>query len=76
MAEAMLWNVARTESVRASKIRNFGIYPEQVTTTRKASKLLGWYNENEHFYFGFFETEDEARIYLRGLHEQIEGRKE
>lgn len=74
MAEAMLWNVDRTESVRASKIRNFGIYQEQVSSVRKGWKLHGWYNANEYFYFGFFETEDEARIYLRGLHEQIEGR--
>ena len=71
--EEMLWNKEKTQSVRASKVRNFGIYPEQLTTQR-GWKLLGWYNSNEDFYFGYFETEDKARDFLTALHEQIERR--
>ena len=73
MKEAMLWNKDRTESVRASKIRNFGIYQEQLTLQRRGWKLLGWYNSNEYFYFGYFETEEETRRFLDEIHKQIEG---
>lgn len=79
MAEAMLWNKDRGQSVRASKIRNFGIYPEWNNfgkpTETKYWKLFGWYNEHEHFSFGSFNTEDEAREFLEKLHKQIEGKE-
>lgn len=72
--DVMLWNQSKTESVRASKIRSFGIYPEHTIPPKNDRyKLLGWYNANEYFYFGFWDTEEEARAYLEGLHKQIEG---
>ena len=74
MGEAMLWNVEQTESVRASKIRNFGIY-KNFPSPSNSRKLLGWFNANESFHFGVFDTEYEARIYLARIHEQIEGKK-
>lgn len=75
MPDKMLWNVGRTESVKASKIRTIGIYPETIRQTpeaREGSRVLGWYNANEYFYFGWFETEGEARAFMEQLHQQIE----
>lgn len=72
--DAMLWNKDKTESVRASKIRSFGIYSEYTIPPKSRSKLLGWFSANEYFHFGFWDTEDEARTYLVELHKQIEGR--
>jgi len=72
--DTMLWNKNKTESVRASKIRNFALYPEHdIPLRHNLFKLLGWYNANEYFYFGFWDTEQEAIAYLEGLHKQIEG---
>lgn len=68
----MLWNKGKTESVKASKIRLIGIYPETIGQNRRVKKVLGWFNANEYFYFGWFETEDEARTFVEQLHEQIQ----
>lgn len=73
--DVMLWSDNENESVRASKIRNFGIYPEQGTPPKNNRfKLLGWYNKDEYFYFGSWDTDWEARAFLHGLHRQMEGR--
>lgn len=80
--DTMLWNIDKTQSVRASRVRNFGIYQEPyipgsltaIATKGYRFKLLGWFNQNEYFYFGSWDTEEEARAYLEGLHKQIEGR--
>lgn len=76
--DAMLWNQNKTESVRASKIRCFGIYPEHTGGAWPPSedkfKLLGWFSKDEYFYFGLWDTEEKARAYLEGLHKQIEER--
>lgn len=77
--DVMLWNVGKTESVRASKIRSLGIYGEQTYSSATGGyynrfKLLGWFNANEFFYFGSWDTDEEALAYLEGLHRQIEGR--
>lgn len=72
--DIMLWNRDKTESVRATKIRSFGVYPEHTIHNHpNAHKLLGWYNANEYFYFGWWDTKEEAQAYLEGLHKQIEG---
>ena len=68
--DAMLWNQERTESVCASKIRSFGIYGEW---DAKGYKLLGWFNANESFHFGKWETPQQAQMFLMSLHKQIEG---
>jgi len=73
MAEAMLWNKDKTESVKASKIRSFGVYG--VFPPDRGYKVLGWFNSNESFHFGCWDTVVEAHKYLRSLHAQIEGRK-
>ena len=73
--DVMLWNQDKTESVRASKIRSFGIYPEHtIPPGWDKFKLLGWFNANEYFYFGNWETKQQAQMFLTDLHKQIEGR--
>lgn len=78
--DVMLWNKDKTESVRASKIRSFSVYPQTDIIssipfkTRTTYILRGWYNANEYFYFGWWDTKEEAQAYLEGLHKQIEGR--
>jgi len=71
--DVMLWNQDKTESVRASKIRSFGVYEEPVHSIT-AFKLLGWFNANEYFYFGNWGTIQQAQMFLIDLHKQIEGR--
>lgn len=75
MAEIMLWNKDKTESVKASKIGCFGIYPEYpVLGGDKKYKVLGWFDSDRYFYFGNWDTKEEAGAYLETLHKQIEGR--
>lgn len=69
--DVMLWNQDKTESVCASRVRSFGIYGEWDS---KGYKLLGWFDKDECFYFGKWETPQQARMFLTGLHKQIEGR--
>jgi hypothetical protein len=74
--DVMLWNKERTESVRASKIRSFGVYHEHTISAHwDAYKLLGWYNQDEYFYFGWWENQEQAQEYLENIHAQIEGRQ-
>ena len=76
--DVMLWDKDRKHSVRASKIRDIGIYPARSEFTPMKPegfcKVLGWYNSNECFHFGYFDTEDEARQFIEELHRQIEGK--
>lgn len=69
--DVMLWNKNKTESVRASKIRSFGIYGGWDS---KGYKLLGWFSKDEYFHFGSWETAQQAQMFLMDLHRQIEGR--
>lgn len=73
MSEVMLWNKDKTESVKASKIRSFGVYG--VFSPDRGYKVLGWFNSNESFYFGNWDTIEDAHKYLEGLHARIEGRE-
>ena len=81
----MLWNKDKTESVRASKIRNFtinhrfGLAGGYLGGIRDASSppyyaLEGWYNSNENFYLGEFELRVDAEKFLEEIHAKIEGR--
>ena len=77
--DVMLWNQDKTESVRASKIRSFRVYARPVYSVTAQDyisrfELLGWFNANESFYFGDWETKQQAQMFLADLHKQIEGR--
>ena len=80
MADIFLWNKEHLHSVKASKIREFGIYDAKYEfLTQKLTdgsfkqvwKVLGWYNANEHFEFGYFDAEAEAQEFVEALHSQI-----
>ena len=73
MKEAMLWDKEGKNSVRASKVRNFSINSYTFTATGvEKYELRGWYNSNEAFYFGMWDTEAQARMFLDGIHKHIE----
>jgi len=69
--DLFLWNKNKTASVRASMIREIHIYRKIGASTDEYFEVTGWFNKEEDFCFGFFETEDEARMFVRGLHRQI-----
>ena len=76
--DIMLWDKDRKTSVKASKLREIGIYPARAEwypmKPEGFCKVLGWYSSSEYFHFGYFNTEDEARQFVEDLHRQIEGR--
>ena len=73
--DVMLWNKDRTQSVRASKIRNFAIvHPTWERQNQTIFAIFGWFNKDEYFLFGEFDTPSEAQAFLTNLHKQIEGR--
>jgi hypothetical protein len=75
MKEKMLWNKSKTQSVRASKIRNIlmGSVVDMVDSTKKNYFIQGYYNSTEYFSFGVFDTEKEARDFIDNLHSVMEG---
>lgn len=72
--EVILWNISKTASVKASKIRSFTIHksPSMFDGGKIFFEVEGWYNKDEYFYFGDFLTEAEAQDYLDKIHKQIE----
>jgi len=69
MSEKMLWSQDHMRSVRASKIRDFMVHE---SFKHDGWEVKGWYNINEHFYFGWFSTVEVAQAFLENLHKQIE----
>lgn len=73
MTEKMLWNVDKTASVKASKIRHFSITKSlHRMPDLDMCVVNGWYNPNEGFYFGEFKGLEAAQEYLQGIHDYIE----
>jgi len=70
--EKMLWNKYKTASVRASKIREIMLTNFRDHRGKYWYVVKGWFNANEAFSFGEFESEDEARAFIEALHKQIE----
>ena len=79
MREAMLWNKDHTACSKASKIREIVIYPDRrsmsdsITSPKVHTEVKGWYNANEDFDFGWFDTKGEAQAFVDNLNAQIEG---
>ena len=73
MADKMLWNKDKDRSVKTSKVRNFSIARTPMMSSElEMSSVYGWYNANEYFYFGEFNSIEAAREFLQGLHDYIE----
>ena len=69
--DKFLWNARGNATTRASRIRNFTIHWEEYKDT-KVFIVTGWFKDDESIKMGIFETEEEAKKYLRELHKQIE----
>ncbi len=76
MADTMLWNNTHTGSVKASKIREIGIYDvtREFPSQQPKWKVLGWFNSNDNFHFGYFTTKEVALVFVENLHRKIGGR--
>ena len=75
MKEKMLWNKERDASVKASKVREITISPEMRSAFDSGKthvEVRGWFNKNEDFIFGWFDTKEEATLFVEALHSQIE----
>jgi len=67
----MLWDSEKRHSVRADKIREISLYPPAGGYNRQRWPVYGWYNNEDRFFFGGFDTEDEARAFIESLHKQM-----
>lgn len=70
----MLWSLNGLSSVRSSKLREFRIL-EWNTFNGNHYRLEGMFNSKECFELGIFNTQEEAKIFLIGIHQIIEGSK-
>ena len=76
MGEVMIWNLGKTASVKASKIRSFSINTVEVYHEGKYHEkfeLTGWFNSSECFFIGQFAFESDAVDWLENIHRWIEG---
>lgn len=76
--EKFLWNVTKTASVRASRIRSLTI--EEVGIERSPTHSAGfsvtsWFSDTESFNLGILPTLEKAREFIEKIHRIIEGRK-
>ena len=70
-----LWNKDKTASVDSSKIREFTKYPfSNFSQDRTVYPVKGWYDKNECFEFGWFDTEVEALAFIENMHKEIENK--
>lgn len=72
--EKMLFSTNGLNSVRSSKLREFRV-EEWNTFDGNKFRLVGMFNKTDEFLFGIFDTQEEAKVFLVGIHEKIEGGK-
>jgi len=72
--EKMLWNRDHTQAVRASKLRCITVYHGRHSelSQKTHSEIKGWFNSNEDFDFGWFDTTEEANTFAEALTAKIE----
>ena len=58
------WNKNHTKSVVLQKLNEFSINENHDNTFR----VSGWYNRENAFIFGDFNTREEAQTYLQEIH--------
>ena len=64
------WNEDNTKSVVLSKIKEFSIDPKYIGE-RDLFLVQGWYNKENSFIFGTFDSESKAMDYLEGIHKLV-----
>ena len=63
----MAWNKDKTATVMLSKIKEFTISHSESGRCR----LLAWYNQENSFLLGYFDTEKEAQDFLENIHNNM-----
>lgn len=59
------WNKNHTKSVVLQKLKEFSI---NQNTLDNSFRVSGWYNRENAFIFGDFNTREEAETYLQEIH--------
>ena len=73
--EKFLWNVTRTASVRASRIRNLTIAEvgiEKSPTHTAGFEVTAWFSDAETFALGILPTLEQAQDFIEKIHKTIE----
>jgi hypothetical protein len=68
-----LWDKDKMRSVVAGKLREINITKMVQTGISRTEfphywTVRGWFNQDHHFYFGEWDTEEEARAFVDNLH--------
>jgi hypothetical protein len=71
--DVFLWNKGYNASVRASKIREITIFETPYSSTEQPQWFVeGWFNKNEAFKFGYFDSLAEAQAFVEKLHKEMD----
>ena len=70
MSERVAWNKYRTASVVLAKLKEFTITSKNVNNVL-SWEVRGWYNFENNFLFGEFETKEEATAFLETIHKKF-----
>lgn len=68
--DLLIWNKDRTASVSFSKIREIRIYHDLYNADKYTAKA--WFNSEEDWTVGFWDTEAEAKEFVDNIHKEVE----
>ena len=66
--EGVAWNKTKIKSVVLSKLKEFSIDEDFSMANGPKWSVRGWFNKDNYFFFGSFESEADARIFLEQIH--------
>ena len=69
--DLFIWNKYGNKAVRSSRIRNFTI-EEQTTPEKVQFEVVAWINDSSTLGLGYFDTMEEAKLWLQGRLDMIE----
>jgi hypothetical protein len=67
MRQGVAYNKEKTNSVVLAKMKEFSII-ESYQSSKPQWVVRGWFNKENNFCFGYFDTEEEARAFLDQIH--------
>jgi len=67
--QGVAWNKDRTGSVVLGKLKEFTIGNERANPDTGPFYVKGWFNSESHFMFGWFDTKEEAEVFLQNIHD-------